>query len=472
MPKSIILAARSLRRNRLQTALTILGMTIGVSTVMTMIAVGSGAQRSITSQVRAAGMNIIVVTSGNYRVAQQWMSMVAGESELAATVDAAPRSAALDNPDRQLAAGPESLGGRGAAHTLTLDDAAAIAALDGIQSVSGGVHDNISLLVDGATWTTQLRGEQASLPAIRRVWVMQHGRFFTLAEDSSSDNVAVLGSVAARQLFADTDPVGRELSLHGRPYRVIGVIASASWIVPAAPGDHEFDAVYIPVGAARQLLQRESLDTLTLAIISTGEVTRVMKQVTATLRRRHALSSTTPDDFTIASQAHTAIAHGGMRTDISRAMTGNTGNLDTITLAQLGKTLEHASRTMSALLTSIAAVSLLVGGIGIMNVMLLAVTERTREIGIRRAVGARADEVMRQFLMEAIALSIGGGLLGIACGIAASLLIARFMAWSTELSWLSIALSFAISAAIGILFGYYPARQASQVTPMTALRHE
>ena len=486
LPKSVIVAARSLRRNRLQTALTVLGMTIGVGTVITMIAVGSGAQRSITGQVRAAGMNIIVVTSGNYRVAQQWMSIATEEeNELAATIDGAPTSPSIvnaqsdpvqsrpaDNPDQQLAAGPENLAGRGAAYTLTLDDARAIAAFDGVQSVSGGVHDNISLLVGGNTWTTQLRGEQATLPAIRRVWVLQHGRFFTPAEDSRNEPVAVLGSVAAQHLFADANPVGRQITLRDRPFRIIGVIASDSWMVPAAPGDGQFDAVYIPVGAAQQLLHRPSLDTLTLATVSTGQVTSLMRQVTDSLRQRHALSTDQPDDFTIASQAHTAIAHGGMRTDISRAMTGNTGNLDKVTLSQLAKTLEQASRTMSALLTSIAAVSLVVGGIGIMNIMLLSVTERTREIGIRRAVGARANEVMRQFLLEAIALSIAGGLLGIALGVAASLLISHLIQWSTELSWLSIALSFTISAAIGIVFGYYPARQASRVTPMTSLRHE
>jgi ABC-type antimicrobial peptide transport system permease subunit len=243
-------------------------------------------------------------------------------------------------------------------------------------------------------------------------------------------------------------------------------------MVPAASGDGQFDAIYIPIQTAQQLLSRDNLDTITLSTVSTGEVTRLTKLLAADLRLWHHLSSTTPDDFTVASQARTAIAKGGMRTDISRAMMGNADGLDKVTLSQLSKTLEHASRTMAVLLASIAAVSLVVGGIGIMNIMLLSVTERTREIGIRRAVGAQSSAVMQQFLLEAVILSVGGGLLGIAIGIAASAFVAQIVHWSTDISWLAIAASFAISAAVGIVFGYYPAQQASRVTPMTSLRYE
>jgi ABC-type antimicrobial peptide transport system permease subunit len=183
------------------------------------------------------------------------------------------------------------------------------------------------------------------------------------------------------------------------------------------------------------------------------------------------LNNTTPSDFTVNSQADRIVARG-LRGDLTRAITNNVDSLDKVTLAQLSRTLETTGRTMSYLLASIAAVSLVVGGIGIMNVMMLAVTDRTREIGIRRAVGAQSHEVMQQFLIEALMLSVGGGLLGIAMGIGASTMIGHMVHWAVELTWISIVEAFAISAAIGIVFGFYPARQAARVVPMTALRYE
>jgi len=166
------------------------------------------------------------------------------------------------------------------------------------------------------------------------------------------------------------------------------------------------------------------------------------------------------------------VASGGMRREMAQALTGNMQVLDKVTLEQMAKTLKHASRTMTALLASVAAVSLLVGGIGIMNTMLLSVTERTREIGIRRAIGARSSDVLRQFLMEATVLSVSGGLMGVLLGIASSVSITRWAGWSTSISGLSILVAFGSAAAIGILFGYYPARQASAVAPIESLRYE
>jgi len=459
------IALRSLRRNRLQTLLTIIGMMIGVGTVLAMIALGSGARRSIIAQVRAAGMNIIVVKSGNYRMPQQWTNQGDGEQP-------AGWSSPRDNPDLELARRGENSGGLGAAATLSLTDATAVAQLPGVEAVSGGVHDNVLLTAGKTNWLTQMRGEQPALPDIRRAWIITHGRFFSAGEDTQQESVAVLGDVASRHLFGDRNPVGERIMLRGTPFRIIGIIASGSWMVSSTDGDGQFDAVYIPVHTAQRILGRGSLDTLTVATVSTGEVARVSKLISAALRRRHALSDVAPDDFTVVSEARAAIARGGMRTDITRAMMGNADTLDEVTLEQLSKTLEHASRTMAVLLASTAAVSLLVGGIGIMNIMLLAVTERTREIGIRRAVGAQSAEVMQQFLLEAVILSVGGGVFGILLGAGISVLVARLVRWSTELSLLDIAVSFAISVAIGIIFGYYPARQASRVTPMTALRYE
>jgi putative ABC transport system permease protein len=194
--------------------------------------------------------------------------------------------------------------------------------------------------------------------------------------------------------------------------------------------------------------------------------------VTDLLRKRHGIRFKDPDDFTVTSQARKAIAQGGMRPEVARAVVGNVAGLEKVTLEQLGRTLDRATKTMAALLGSIAAVSLIVGGIGIMNIMLLSVTERTREIGIRRAVGARANDVLRQFLAEAVALSALGGLAGIILGAVASGAISRVLQWSTSVSTGSIVLSFAVAAAVGIFFGYYPARQASRLDPIDSLRYE
>jgi putative ABC transport system permease protein len=495
--KSSLIALRALRRNRLQTLLTIVGMTIGVGTVLATIAVGSGAQRSISGQVRAAGMNIVVVTSGNYRMPQQWTSQGEAEEPTAWSSDGheAGHSSKLlqdgvfrqrdsmpafrhmqgnpaSNPIQDFAHGGENMGGVGAATTLTLADADAIAAIRGVQETSGGIHENVTVASNNANWMTQMRGEQASLLAIRRAWVMTRGRFYSKKEDDRGASLVVLGSIASQRLFGDRNAVGEHVTLRGRVFKVIGTVASGSWMVPSAPGDGQFDAVYVPVRTAQQMIGRDYLDSVTVSTASTGEVTQLTKEITARLRTRHHIAITAPDDFTVSSQAHSAIAKGGMRTDISRAMMGNADGLDKVTLSQLSKTLEQAGRTMAVLLTSIAAVSLVVGGIGIMNIMLLSVTERTREIGIRRAVGAKSTEVMQQFLLEAVILSVGGGLLGIALGAGVSLLVARLGHWSIELSWVAVAASFTISAAVGILFGYYPARQASRMTPMTSLRYE
>jgi putative ABC transport system permease protein len=490
--KSWFIGVKALRRNALQTTLTMLGMSIGVATLLTTIALGAGAQAAIETQVRAAGMNVIVVSAGNYKLEQQWTNSGEVSEPAAYEPERAPaqRKTAVwdgvggrllrrvqqggdrDDPTRRLAKGPENIAGRGGADTLSLADADEVAKLSGVQHVSGGVAENGTVKSGDTTWFTKVRGEQASLTGIRRAWVFPHGSFFTKAEVDRGDAVVVLGSIASEKLFGARNPVGEQGTLKGRVFRVKGVMASGVWMVRAAPGDGEFDAVYVPVTAAMQLRERKNLDTLTISTESTGDVTRVTKAVTGLLRQRHGLGSSEPDDFVVASEAHKSLARGGMRTDVTRAVTSNVGNLDKVTLDQLGKTLEKASRTMTALLGSIAVVSLVVGGIGIMNIMLLSVTERTREIGIRRAVGALSREVMLQFLMEAMTLSLTGGLLGIVGGVIAAGLITKVLQWSTSVSPLVVLTSFTISAAIGVGFGYYPARQAARVSPMNSLRYE
>jgi putative ABC transport system permease protein len=341
-----------------------------------------------------------------------------------------------------------------------------------VQYVAEGIHQNIHLKAGDRRWFTRLHGTDVRLPLIRRAWTFGSGRFFSSREQSRGDQVAVLGAVAAQRVFGDSNPVGREVSLWNQPFRVVGVVSTTSWMVAPAPGDDQFDAVYIPFTTVHRLLNLSKLNDITITAASTGEVTRVANDVTELLRVRHRVAQKDPDDFTVVTQARQSLAKGGLRPDVARAVVGNVGGLEKVTLAQLGRTLDRAMKTMTALLASIAAVSLIVGGIGIMNIMLLSVTERTREIGIRRAVGARAGDVLRQFLVEAVALSVIGGVAGIALGALASGIIAQILRWSTALSALSIAVSFAVAAAVGVFFGYYPARQASRLDPIESLRYE
>ena len=515
---SLTIALRALSRNKLQTALTTIGMTIGVATVLTMIALGTGAEAAIEQQVRAAGMNLIVVTAGNYKTKTEddGGGVVDHQARLEPFRDLgrvrlqADRPRVRLNPDtaaenvsdfspQPLALRPDVVltgfhpeddpmekhdhptarqrlgdteAGLGAAATLTPADADAIRQLRGVQFVSEGIHENVHATAGDKRWFTRLHGGDVELPSIRRSWTFTAGRFFSAREQARLAPVAVLGAFAAEKLFGTANPVGQQILLWKQPFQVVGVVGSGSWMVAPSAGDDQFDAVYVPFTTIHKLLNLSKLNDITITAASTGEVSRVSKDVTELLRARHGIGMKDPDDFTVATQARQSLARGGLRPDVARAVVGNVGGLEKVTLEQLGRTLDRATKTMTALLGSIAAVSLIVGGIGIMNIMLLSVTERTREIGIRRAVGARAGDVLRQFLAEAIALSVIGGVAGIALGAVASGVIAQMLKWSTSVSPASIALSFAVAAAVGVFFGYYPARQASRLDPIDSLRYE
>jgi putative ABC transport system permease protein len=487
LPTPWLIALRSLRRNKMQTALTMLGMTIGVATVLTMISLGSGAQKAIQDQVKAAGMNMLVVTAGNYQARKQKPADDAIEmGALAAPLlreGAGPhlmRSAfhpeddpfaIHDHPTSRQRLG-DSEAGLGAAATLTIADADAIRKIDGVQYVCEGVHENVHVVNGDTRWFTRVHGDDVSLPEIRRAWKFVHGGFFNEREEKRKEQVVVLGSVAAEKLFGKANPVGKTVTIWKQPFEVVGVVSSSSWMVAPAEGDDQFDAVYIPVTTMQSLLNLSKLNDITITTQSTGDVTRVVNVVTNLLRQRHHIGPDAPDDFIVASQAAKALSSGGLTPDVASAVTGNVNGLEKVTLDQLGKTLDKSSKTMSALLASIATVSLIVGGIGIMNIMLLSVSQRTREIGIRRAIGARSHEVLMQFILESVTLSISGGLLGILIGVLTALMVSRTVQWSTSISFPAIALSFGISVAIGIFFGYYPAREASRVQPLSSMRFE
>jgi putative ABC transport system permease protein len=491
-------ALRALGRNRLQSALTMLGMTIGVGAVVTTTALGRGAQSSIEQQVMAAGLNVIVITAGNYKTAapdegggvvdHQAALDVGSDGVVDSTTDVGSgfsRNILLasfhpeDNPmekhnhptARQRLG--DSAAGLGAAATLSSADADAIRnEVRGVQYVASGVHENARIVHGDRRWFTRLHGTDLEIPQIRRAWAFQQGRFFSRGEQRNAEQVLVLGSVVCEKVFgAGVDAVGREVRIWNQAFRVVGVIRSTSWTATPAPGDDQFDAVYTPYTTVHRLLNLSKLNTITVTVNNSGEVSRIARRITELLRKRHHIGEAQPDDFTVRTQARDRLTKG-LHPNVARAIGGNVFNLEQVTLEQLARTLERASWTMTVLLASIAAVSLLVGGIGIMNIMLLAVTERTKEIGLRLAVGARKRDVLLQFLAEAITLSLVGGVVGIVVGVAAAGGLREFMRFATELSPAGILLAFGIAAAIGVFFGYYPARRASRLEPIDALRFE
>jgi putative ABC transport system permease protein len=488
------IAVRALRKNRLQTALTMTGMTIGVATVLTMIALGAGAETSIQDQVRSAGMNLIIVTGGNWSRgddsgggSMSFNCLQPGRAMFtSAAYDPATRPRLLraqiqqgDSPDTFGGSKPmikrgrpgDLLPGRGAATTLTMDDVEAMRKVKGVQYAAGGIHDAVHATIGDTTVLTSMHGDEAVLPKIRRAWSFPFGHFYSKKDEKNAANVVVLGQFVSQKLFGAANPVGKQITLKGESFKVIGVIGSNSYMIQPSAGDDQFDAVYVPVTTMMRLMHQSYLSTAAVTTESTGEVGRVATTLTTLLRQRHGITDNVPDDFTVRSEAHKSMAHG-MRPDLANAVMGNAAGLEKMTLEQFGKTLDKASETMTALLTSIAAVSLIVGGIGVMNIMLLSVSQRTREIGIRRAIGARAHEVLMQFILEATTLSLVGGVLGIAIGCALSASIARTVQWSTSISLPAILVSFGISVGIGIFFGYYPARQASRIQPIAALKYE
>ncbi len=325
--------------------------------------------------------------------------------------------------------------------TLTEDDANAIRRdVEGVRYVSPGINTRVQIIAESANWNTQVQGASEELPAIRS-WPTQFGAFFTAQDVRAAAKVAVLGSSTRDQLFgAGADPVGATVRIRNQPFKVIGVLTGKG---QGAMGQDQDDMVIVPFTTVqKKLLGVQHVNGITVSAGDGVALDEVSAQITSLLRLRHRIDEGEDDDFSVRTQA-----------EMTTMMTSTTS-------------------TMTYLLAGIAAVSLLVGGIGIMNIMLVSVTERTREIGLRLSVGARDVDVLTQFLVEAIVLSLAGGVVGILVGLGFSYGVSELLQWTTVVTMQSVLLSFGVAAATGVFFGFYPARKAAALDPIEALRYE
>ena len=401
----IKVAVRALNRNKLRTALTMLGIIIGVGAVIALVSIGQGAQSMIQDQINSMGTNMMIIVPGN---------VFFGGASL----------------------------GAGAASTLTEEDVQAmLKEIPTIAAASPIVRASGQMVFGNQNWFSQIQGTNEKFPLIRN-WMVERGDFFTDLNVRSADRVIVLGKTVADKLFPGIDPIGQMIRVHNLPFRVVGVLVAKG---QSMVGQDQDDVAVVPYTAAQRKLLGQQIPSINQAMISaiSPEASSVTeKQVADLLRQRHKIQPGQTDDFTV------------------RNMT------------DVAQTSAQVTTLLTVLLGSIAAISLIVGGIGIMNIMLVSVTERTREIGIRMAVGARPNYIRLQFLAESLVLSLVGGFIGVIIGGSLAALVARVLGWPTLVSVLSVFVSFVFATAIGIFFGYYPAHKAAGLDPIEALRYE
>jgi putative ABC transport system permease protein len=401
--QTALIALRALRRNKLRSTLTALGIIIGVASVVAMVAVGNGAQARITSQVSALGQNLLSVFAGSRK-----------------------------------SGGVQS--GLGSASAITLADAEAIAReVTDVAAISPEVSTTAQAIANGRNWSTSVIGESQDYLKIRD-WKLAGGSMFTERDVRSAAKVAVIGSKTANELFGPLNPVGQSVRIKNIPFVIIGLLESKG---AGMGGMNQDDRLIIPYTTAMKRITGDKyLRSVNVQIASAERMDVAQQQITSLLRQRHRLTDGRSDDFNIFNQK------------------------------EIADTVNSISKIITLLLGSVAGISLLVGGIGIMNIMLVSVTERTREIGIRIAVGAQPGDIRLQFLIEAVTLSLLGGLLGVLGGIGASKLVAVVADFHAIVSTGSIFLAFGVSSAIGIFFGFYPAHKAAALNPIEALRYE
>jgi putative ABC transport system permease protein len=396
---SLKIAGRALRRNKMRSLLTMLGIIFGVGAVIASVSLTSGVTKQVEDQVSSLGESVITVFSGNFTQGAQ-------------------------------------RGGWGSAPTLTVEDAKAIAALPNVVGVSPEVRDREQVLAEGLNWNTQVMGESPDYPQIRN-WTISKGAMFADQDVRSLAKSAVIGQTVADELFPNQNPVGQTVRIRNLPFLIVGVLGAKGFNLF---GQDQDDTIVVPYTShMHRITTRTFVNDILVEAASDKVINSVQNDITDLLLTRHRSKE---QDFTVRNQLEL---------------------MDTVT---------KTSRSMGLLLAGVAAVSLVVGGIGIMNIMLVSVTERTREIGIRMAVGARGADILVQFLIEAVTLSAIGGSIGIAGGIIFSKAIGYIYQMPTITPFFWIAIAFASSAVIGIISGFYPAWKASQLDPIDALRYE
>jgi putative ABC transport system permease protein len=400
---TVRVAFKALNRNKLRTVLTMLGMIIGVAAVITMVALGSGAQAAIEEQIRGAGTNMITIFPGSANVGGV----------------------------RQ---------GSGTSTRLVPADAAALRLVPEVAYVSEGLQTRQQVIYSNQNWQTSIVGVNVDYTNIKS-WPLEYGAFFTEHDVRSTAKVCVLGLNVAANLFGENvDPTGSDIRVRNQIFRVLGVMAQKG---ASSSGQNQDDQIFAPYTTVMRRLQgTEFLNYIVVAAPSADAIPATAGAVTLALRQRHGLETGDEDDFRVQTQD-----------DLIAARTQTT-------------------QTMTSLLAGIAAVSLVVGGIGIMNIMLVSVTERTREIGLRLAIGARGSDVLMQFLIEAVVISLAGGSVGIALGFGLAEAVRTYQQWPTLIPPDAVVMAVGFSAAVGIFFGFYPARKAAGLDPIEALRFE
>jgi len=396
-------AYRALKRNKMRSSLTMLGIIIGVGAVIAMVGIGQGAKKMVDAQIASLGDNLLTIFPGSF--------MSGGVH-----------------------------GGAGSMTRLTEDDAKAMAQnCPAVSKISPVVRTGAQVVAGNLNWATSIQGYSPDFVSIRS-WQVASGNFFTDQDVRGATKVCVLGKTVVDNLFPDQDPVGQIVRIKKLPFRVIGVMTKKG---QNAFGQDQDDIVMVPYTTAQKKLMGVTfINSIIASAKDRNEIDLASDQITQLLRQRHKIQSGEADDFTVRSQLDIASVAGS------------------------------TSQVMTILLGAIASVSLIVGGIGIMNIMLVSVTERTREIGIRMAVGAKSKDILTQFLVESIVLSLIGGIIGILLGVTSSKIISGVLHWPIFISLPAVALAFFFSGFVGIFFGFYPARKASLLDPIEALRYE